>query len=111
MTSGDQAKSLKITPESAKFLVELFTDLRNNLREQMREPGEGNPRLDEANRKLDIYEALLAGLARDAAFPDDDALREYVSGLAEGVDQANKYEQVVLEHRALAELVDALSAS
>jgi hypothetical protein len=57
-----------------------------------------------------MYEALLAGLAQDGTFPDDEALHEYVSGLAQGVDQANKYEQAVREHRALAELLDALPA-
>ncbi len=103
-------KPLEIAPESRKFLVELFTDLHNDLKDQMREPDKGDPRPDGPARKLEMFEALLAGLTRSAAFPDDDAVRQYVSELAEAVDQANKYEQAVLEHRALAELIDALPA-
>jgi len=100
--------TLEIAPESRRFLVELFGDLRNDLRSQMREPGKGDPSPGEAASKLKMYEALLAGLTQSAAFPDDDAVRQYVSELAQAVDQANKYDQAVLEHRALAELVDAL---
>ncbi|MFL5901833.1 MAG: hypothetical protein ACJ75S_11630 [Solirubrobacterales bacterium] len=52
----------------------------------------------------------MAGLAKGDAFPDDEAVREYVIGLAKATDEANEYEQAVLEHKALAELVEALKA-
>jgi anti-sigma-K factor RskA len=52
----------------------------------------------------------LSGLARGDGFPDDEVVREYVIGLAKATDEANEYEQATLEHRALAELVGALTA-
>jgi hypothetical protein len=42
------------------------------------------------------------------AFPGDETVREYVTGLARGTDEANDYDQAELEHRALRELGDAL---
>jgi hypothetical protein len=99
---------LGITPESKAFLVWLFTDLRKDLAERAEETGPGRPSPAKAARDLAIFDALLTGLAQGDAFPDDDALREYVIGLAKATDEANEYEQAALEHRALAELVGAL---
>jgi hypothetical protein len=94
----------RIAPESREFLVSLFTDLREDLAHQADSEAVAG--------KGAIYEALLSGLVSDdEPFPDDETLREYVVGLAEGVDEANQFEQVMLEHRALAELVRALGGS
>jgi len=100
-----------IVPQSRAFLVEMFTDLRDDLEDQIRDGGKDDPAPEEATRKLAMYEALLAGLAQREALPDDSAIREYVAGLAKATDEANGYEQAVLEHRALGELVTALGAS
>jgi DNA-binding transcriptional ArsR family regulator len=90
----------RIAPESREFLVSLFTDLREDL---------ANQTGDEAVAgKRTIYDGLLSGLADEERFPDDETVREYVVGLAKGVDEANQFEQATLEHRALAELVRAL---
>jgi hypothetical protein len=87
-----------IGPRSKEFLVSLFTDLRRNLDERgPRASGEGA-----------IFDTLLDGLDR-GSFPDDEKLRKYVAGLKESTDKENEYERVSLEHRALGELVDALS--
>jgi len=86
-----------ISPESRRFLVELFTDLRRDLEGQM-----------ESSERIAIYDALLGGL-NEGDFPDDDKLRDYVAELARGTDEANAYAQAKLEHRAMAELVDALN--
>jgi len=102
---------LGITPESKAFLVWLFTDLRKDLGERVEEGGQGSPDPKKAARELAIFDSLLAGLAQGDAFPNDDALREYVIGLAKATDEANEYEQAALEHRAFAELVGALPAS
>jgi hypothetical protein len=102
---------LEIAPESRAFLVEMFTDLRDDLKDQVRDGGQDDPAPEEAARKLAMYEALLGGLAQRESFPDDSAMREYVAGLAKATDEANGYEQAVLEHRALGELVTALGAS
>lgn len=83
----------QISAESREFLVSLFTELRDDLK---------------SNRA--IYDALLSGLAEDGELPEDEALREYVIGLAKAVDEENRYEQAVLEHRAFAELARALGA-
>lgn len=96
MSAGESLT--QITPKSKEFLVFLFTDLRKDL--EMRDPG--------ATEKAAIYDALLEGLD-SGNFPDDDALREYVAGLANATDRENGYEQAVLEHDALAELRAALS--
>jgi hypothetical protein len=56
-----------------------------------------------------MYEALLAGLTQSEAFPDDEAVRQYVAGLAKAIDEANGYEQAALEHQAFAELVAELA--
>jgi len=101
--------SLEIAPESRAFLIKLFTDLHKDLADRMAGEGEGSLDPEQAERDLAMYEVLLAGLSRRKAFPDDEALRQYVAGFARGVDEGNKYEQAVLEHRALAELVDALN--
>lgn len=100
---------MEITPESKSFLIWLFTDLRKDLAERAGETGRGSPDPERAARELAIFDSLLAGLEQGDAFPDDDALREYVAGLAKATDEANEYEQAVLEHNALAELVAALT--
>jgi hypothetical protein len=87
-----------IAEESRRFLVDLFTDLRGDL-----EGPSGS------TRQVAIYDALLAGLD-EGTFPDDDELRGYVAELARGTDEANGYAQARLEHRAMAELADALNA-
>jgi hypothetical protein len=102
---------LGITPESKAFLICLFTDLRKDLAERVEETGPGSPDPERAARELAIFDALLTGLAQDGAFADNEAVREYVIGLAKATDEANEYEQAALEHRALAELVGALTAS
>lgn len=99
-----------ITPESRAFLVWLFTDLRKDLAERAEETGQGSPDPEKAARELGTFDSLLTGLAQGDAFPDDEVVREYVIGLAKATDEANEYEQAALEHRALAELVEALTA-
>jgi hypothetical protein len=101
---------LEIAPESKAFLVWLFTDLRKDLAERAEETTQGSPDPEKAARDLAIFDSLLTGLAQGGAFPDDEGLREYVIGLAKATDEANEYEQAALEHRALAELVQALTA-
>ena len=84
----------QIALESREFLISLFTELRADLKG------------DRA-----IYDALLSGLAEDGELPpEDETLREYVTGLARAIDEENRYEQAVLEHRAFAELARALGA-
>jgi hypothetical protein len=87
----------------------MFTDLRADLEGQVRDGGKGSPSPEEAADKLAMYEALLAGLSQREAFPDDDAVRQYVAELAKATDEANGYEQAALEHQAFAELVEALA--
>jgi hypothetical protein len=99
---------LKIAPESKAFLVWLFTDLRKDLAERAGEGGQGSPDPEKAARQLAIFDALLTGLARGEA-PDDEAVREYVTGLAKATDEANGYKQAALEHRAFGELIGALA--
>lgn len=98
----------QIAPESKKFLVFLFTDLRDDLASQVGTKGSPSP--EAIARQQAIYDALLTGLADERELSDDELLREYVVGLAEATDQENRYEQAVLEHRAFAELIKALSA-
>jgi hypothetical protein len=88
----------QIAPESRGFLIGLFTDLRDDLEDQ---PG--------SSGRAAIYAALLAGL-EGGEFPDDEAAREYVAGLARATDEENEYAQAVLEHRALEELGRVLTA-
>lgn len=98
-----------IAQKSRTFLIETFTDLRDDLESRVREGGPGGPDPEKAARDLAIYEALLAGLTQRAAFPDDEAVRQYVAGLAKATDEANGYEQATLEHQAFADLVAALA--
>jgi DNA-binding transcriptional ArsR family regulator len=101
----------RIATESREFLVALFTDLRDDLANQIGAKGRGHPGAEEIARNRAIYDALLSGLAEDGELPDDEAVREYVLGLAKATDEANQYEQAVLEHRAFAELVRALGGN
>jgi hypothetical protein len=100
---------LKIAPESNAFLVWLFTDLRKDLAERADEGGRGSPDPEKAARQLAIFDALLTGLAQREALPDDEAVREYVTGLAKATDEVNGYKQAALEHRAFGELIGALA--
>lgn len=100
---------LEIAPESRAFLIRLFTDLRQDLADRIGVEDEGSLDPEKADRDLAMYDVLLAGLTQREPFPDDEALRQYVVGFAKGVDEGNKYEQAVLEHRALAELGEALA--
>jgi hypothetical protein len=99
----------QIAPESEEFLIWLFTDLRKDLAERAGTEGQGSPDPETATRNLAIYDALLTGLSGDGELPDDEAVRRYVAGLAQATDKENEYERVSLEHRALAELDDALA--
>jgi DNA-binding transcriptional ArsR family regulator len=47
-------------------------------------------------------------LAEGGELPEDETVREYIVGLAKATDKENRYEQAVLEHRAFAEIVQAL---
>ncbi len=100
---------MKIASESKAFLVWLFTDLRKDLAERADEVGQGSPDPEKAARQLAIFDALLTGLAQREALPDDEAVREYVTGLAKATDEANGYKQAALEHRAFGELIGALA--
>lgn len=91
-----------LSPESKAFLVELFTNLRADLATRADEEAG-------AARELSIFDALLTGLEQPEPFPDDEELREYVAKLAASTDESNEYEHVVREHRALAELGEALA--
>ena len=95
---------MEIAPESRAFLVALFTKLRKDLGDQVGKGGSG------ASRELAIFDALLAMLNRPGELRGDEALRGYVAELARLTDESNEYEQVALEHRALAELGAALAA-
>jgi hypothetical protein len=97
-----------IAQRSRSFLIDTFTDLRDDLEDRLREGGPGGPDPEKAARDRTIYEALLAGLTQREGFPDDEAVREYVGGLAQATDEANGYEQAALEHQAFSELVTAL---
>ena len=48
-------------------------------------------------------------MLRREAFPDNEAVRQYVAGLAKATDEANGYEQAALEHQAFEELVAELA--
>lgn len=91
---------------SRAFLTELFASLRDDLMAQV----DGGKTLDpqKAARDLATYEALLAGLSDHGAFPDDEEILRYVVELARATDEANGFEQAILEHRAFRELVAAL---
>jgi hypothetical protein len=99
----------RIAPESKEFLILLLTDLRDDLanRAGTTEPGRTNP--ESIRRKRRIYDALLASLDDEGELPDDEEVRECVVGLAKATDRENEYEQAALEHRAFAELIEALS--
>jgi hypothetical protein len=97
-----------IAQQSKTFLVWLFTDLRDGLKERMQNSGKGGPDLEQSRRELAIYDVLLAGLSGREAFPDDEAVRQHVVGLAKATDDENGYEQVALEHSAFADLIAEL---
>jgi DNA-binding transcriptional ArsR family regulator len=102
--------SPQIAPESRKFLVLLFTDLRDDLANRADAKGPGIPGAETVAGKRAIYDALLAGLSEGGEMPQDETLCKYVVGLAEATDEENCYEQTVLEHRAFAELSWALGS-
>jgi hypothetical protein len=86
-----------IDAESRDFLIEMLTDLRDDLEEQVRKGGPGGPAPEKAARDRTVYAALLDALKGRGAFPDDERVREYVAGLARATDQENEYERTVLE--------------
>jgi DNA-binding transcriptional ArsR family regulator len=100
-----------IAPESREFLIFLFTDLRDDMANQVGAKGPGNPGAEAVARNRAIYDALLNGLADDGELAEDETLVEHVTGLAKTTDEENRYEQATLEHRALAELGRALGNS
>lgn len=93
---------------SRAFLIEVFSGLRDQRRGETGGSGPSAPDPVESARVLAYYEALIAGLADGAPFPDDPGLREFVVGMARSIDEENGYEEAVLEHRACAELIDRL---
>jgi hypothetical protein len=103
-----QPRPLGIARESAAFLVEMFTGLRDDLQQQVQAGGKASPDPGKAARDLAVYEALLASLAGREAFPEDEGVRQYVADLMRATDEENGYEQAALEHRAFAELAATL---
>jgi hypothetical protein len=101
---------LEIAQDSAAFLVEMFTGLRDDLEQQVQAGDRTGPDPRKAARDLAVYEALLASLTGREAFPEDEGVRQYVADLMRATDEENEYEQVALEHRAFAELAAALGA-
>jgi hypothetical protein len=99
----------QIAPDSKAFLVWLFTDLRSDLADQADAGGPAGPDPETVARTTAIFDALLSGLAGDGGFPEDERVREYVAELAKATDEDNEYERVAREHRALAELNEALA--
>jgi hypothetical protein len=95
---------------SRTFLIEMFTDLRDQRQEELCTGRPSPPDPVEAGRHVAYYQALIAGLAHRAPFPEDPGLREFVGGMARDIDEENEYEAVLLEHRACAELIDRLPA-
>lgn len=61
-----------------------------------------------AGRTIPILDALLAGLRDESEMSGDDRVRSYVEELAKATDKENEYERAVCEHRAFAELCNAL---
>lgn len=103
-----QPRPLEIARESAAFLVEMFTGLRDDLEQQVQAGGKASPDPRKAAHDLAIYEALLASLTACEAFPEDVGVRQYVADLMRVTDEENGYEQAALEHRAFAELAATL---
>lgn len=99
----------QIAPESKAFLIWLFTDLRSDLADQTDAGGPTGPDPENVARTTAIFDALLSALDGDGDLPDDERVREYVAELAKATDEENEYAQAALEHRALAELGDALA--
>ena len=113
--SGGRVKPLSrpstndaIAAESREFLIWLFTDLRDDLADQADTGGPSGPDPETVARNTAIFDALLAGLNRKAALPGSEEVRQYVAELAKSTDEENEYERVAREHRALAELAEAL---
>lgn len=102
------AEAESIAPDSMRFLISLFTELRDDLADQADAGGPAGPHPEAVARNMAIFEALLSGLAGNGVLPDDERVREYVVGLAEATDRDNEYERVAREHRALKELGETL---
>lgn len=98
-----------IASESREFLIWLFSYLRDDLADQADAGGPAGPDPENVARTTAIFDALLIGLDGDGDLPDDERVREYVAELAKATDDDNEYERVAREHRALAELGDALA--
>jgi hypothetical protein len=98
----------QIAPASREFLVSLFADLRDDLADQQGAEGPGFSSAETSARTGATYDALSSGLADGGELPEEEAVREYVVGLAKATDEANQYQQAALEHRAFTELVRAL---
>lgn len=96
LIDGSASPVPMIAADSMRFLIGLFTELRDNAKRQSTD-----------SENAEIFEALLAGL-QGGGLPSDVRVREYVAGLAQGTDEANDYERAELEHRALRELGEAL---
>lgn len=98
-----------IAPDSRAFLISLFTDLRDDLADQVDAGGPPGPDSEAMARTTTIFDALLTGLSGDGDLPDDERVLKYVAEMAKATDEDNEYEQVAREHRALAELSEALA--
>jgi hypothetical protein len=93
---------------SRRFLIEMFAGLRDQRQEEVRTGTPSPPDPFEVGRQVAYYQALVAGLAHGAPFPEDPGLREFVVGMARDIDEENDYERVLLEHRACVELINRL---
>jgi len=89
-------------------LIDLFTDLRNDLLDQADAGGPSAPDPESVDRITAIFNALLTGLSDGGWLPSNNEVREYVAEMAKSTDEENEYERVTREHRAFVELCNAL---
>jgi hypothetical protein len=105
-TGRGAAVALQFPAGHVRFLRETFEDAREGVRDEQAHAKQ--PKDPERLRREEAaYGRLLAALDELVIVPDEE-VREVLTTLAQVIDTSNEYERVVVEHEALANLIEQI---
>lgn len=107
-TGRGAAVALKLPANHVRFLASTFEQVRDGVRDELRECPEDLKNPEHRRREEAAYGRLLTSLEELAIVPDSDVLA-ILADLATMIEKDNEHARVVTEHEALHGLLDHLT--
>lgn len=106
-TAGDDPVRLSLYEHHEDFLRATLGAFKGGIERDL-ERDVVRPNRERLEQDIAAYERLLEGIAVGEVLPDEEVL-QVAANLAESIDNANDYQQVMLEHRACCTLLMQLT--